>query len=82
MWFSVTLVRPFSAALSAAMNLKNYNKWWNAIESETKYTTRVIDVAVNLRSLLNIAKTVTSTRWALKVKPHRRFEARRQVVLG
>ena len=73
-WTTVVAIR--------AMNLKNYKKWLNAIESEPK-STRAIgsDVAVGLRSVLNIAKKVTGTRWAFKVKSDRRFKAR-QVVLG
>ena len=68
---------------SGAMNLENYKEWLNATESEPKSTISTgSDVAVVLlRSVLNIAKKVTSTRWAFKVKSDRRFEAR-QVVLG
>ena len=39
------------------------------------------DVVVVVRSVLNIAKKFTSTRWAFKVKSDRHFEAR-QIVLG
>ena len=46
-----------------------------------KSTTISIAVAVVLRSVMNIAKNVTSTRSSFEVKPDRRFETR-QVVLG
>ena len=69
---------------SGAMNLKNYKKWLNAFESETKNTRAIIDVVavVALRSVLNIAKKFPSTRWGFKVKPDRSFESRHQVILG
>ena len=59
---------------SGAMNLENHKDWLNAIGSEPK-SKRAIgsNVAVVLRSVLNIAKKVTSTRWAFKVKFNRRF---------
>ena len=67
---------------SGAMNLENYKEWLNATESEPKSTRSTgSDVADVRRSLLNIAKKVTSTRWAFKVKYDGRFKAR-QVVLG
>ena len=50
-----------------AMNLKNYKEWLNAIECELKCASATgSDVAVVLRSVLSIAKKVTSTmnRWA------------------
>ena len=65
---------------SGAINLKNYKKWLNAIESEPK-STRSRNVAVALSPTLDIAKKVTSTRWAFKVKPDRSLKTR-QVVHG
>ena len=64
------------------MNLKSYTRWLNAIESKLK-STRAInsDVAVILRSVLNIPQNVLSTRWAFKVKSDHSSKAR-QVVLG
>ena len=56
---------------SGAMDLKNFKKWLKAIESELKITRSTLcsDVAVVLRSVLNIPQTVTSTtRWAFKEK--------------
>ena len=54
---------------SGAMDLKNYKKWLKTIESETKNTraTTGSDVAVVLRSVLNIPQKVTST--TIKEKP-------------
>ena len=64
------------------MNLENYKEWLNAIESEQKSTRATgCSVAVVIRSVLGIAKKVTSTRWAFKVKSDRRFETR-HVILG
>ena len=49
------------------MNLKNYKEWLNAIESELKSTRATgSDVAVVLRSVINIPQKVTSTRWTFK----------------
>ena len=47
-------------AISGVINLENYKKWLNAIDSELK-STRVSsrDVAVVLRSVLNIPQKVT-----------------------
>ena len=69
---------------SGAMNLKNYKKWLNAIEPEPKRTrASPSNVAVVLRSVLNISQKVTSTtRWAFKVKKYDRSFKARQVVLG
>ena len=56
---------------SGAMDLKNFKKWLKAIESELKITRATLcsDVAVVLRSVLNIPQKVTSTtRWAFKEK--------------
>ena len=67
---------------SGAMNLGNFKEWFNTTESEPRSTRATgSDVAVFLRSLLNIAKKVTSTTWAFKVKSYGHFEAK-QVVLG
>ena len=69
---------------SGAMDLKNYRKWLKAIQSELKSTraTTGSDVAVVLKSVLNILQKVTSTtRWAFKEKSDRSSKAR-QVVLG
>ena len=52
-----------------------------AIHSELKSTrASSSDVAVVLTHLLKIAKKVTSTRWALKVKSHRNLKASQVVV--
>ena len=70
---------------SDSMNLKDYKKWLKAIESELKSTraTTGSDVAVVLRSVLNIPQKVTSTinRWSFKEKSDRSSKAR-QAVLG
>ena len=57
---------------SGAVNLKNYKKLLNVIESELKSTrASPSDVEVVLRSVFNIPKKATSTRWAFKVKSYR-----------
>ena len=68
---------------NGAMNLTNYEKWLNAIESQLKSTRATgSDVAVVLRTLLNIPQTVTSiTRWAFKVKSDRSSKARQAVLI-
>ena len=67
---------------NGAINLKTYKKWLDTVDSEPKSTRAISsNVAVALTPVLNIKKMVTSTRWAFKVKPYRRFKAR-LVALG
>ena len=73
-------IKVWTTDASGATNLKNYKKWLNATKSEPKRT-RASDVAVALTPVFNIAKKVTSTRWAFKIKADRRLRAR-QTVLG
>ena len=67
---------------SGAIDLENYKEWLNSIKSGPKSTRASgSDVAVVRKPVLDIAKKVTSTRWAFKVKSERSFKAR-QTVLG
>ena len=75
-------IKVWAKDASGAMNLESYKELLNTIESEPKSTRASSDITVALLiPVLNIAKKVTSTRWAFKVKPGRCFEAR-QIVLG
>ena len=69
-------------ARNSAMNLKNYKERLNANESELKIKRATnSDVAVVLKSALNIPQKVTCTRSTFKVKSDCIFKAR-QVVFG
>ena len=78
----VSRTKVWATDASGVMNLKNYKKWLNAIESELKNTRASFsDVAVVLKSILNIPQKATSTRWAFKIKFDHSSKAR-QAVLG
>ena len=52
-----------TVVISGAMNLENYKEWLNAVEPKLKNTKATdSDIAVVLRSVLNIPQKVTSTR--------------------